>query len=372
MKKIVILVSILLLCGCTSINKKEVTFVEDFEEMQVNGYEVEIPKPTLTKVSFSAIGDILLHEPVYRNAWNGNTYDFNPMFEEIKPYIENSDISIANQETMIGGVEFGLSSYPSFNSPQSIGDTLKWAGVDLVTLANNHSLDRGEKVIQASLNYWGKIGMIYDGAYRSVEDSETIRVIESKGIDISSLSYTYGTNGIPIPQGKEYLVNLLDKDKMKMDLDKAKEISDIQIVSMHFGSEYQRLPNETQKKWVEWLSEEGVDVVVGHHPHVLQPMEWVENSKGEKTLVIYSLGNFISNQKGNYKDIGGIAKFDIVKEETLQEENFYIENPSFIPTFSGKNSEGNFKISLLSEKNPEIFKEITIHMNQWIPDLMVK
>jgi poly-gamma-glutamate synthesis protein (capsule biosynthesis protein) len=159
---------------------------------------------------------------------------------------------------------------------------------------------------------------------------------------------------------------------MKMDLDKAKEISDIQIVSMHFGSEYQRLPNETQKKWVEWLSEEGADVVVGHHPHVLQPMEWVENSKGEKTLVIYSLGNFISNQKGNYKDIGGIAKFDIVKQETLQEKNFYIENPSFIPTFSGKNNEGDFKINLLSKNNPEIFKEIKSHMNQWIPDLIVE
>ncbi|MDY0406917.1 CapA family protein [Virgibacillus sp. 179-BFC.A HS] len=161
-------------------------------------------------ITLVAIGDILIHDRVYVDAQSENGYDFKPFLKQVHPYLQKADIMIASQETMIGVTEIGLSSYPSFNSPYEVGDALKDAGVDIVSIANNHTLDRGETAIQNAISHWDKIQMPYVGAFKNSQDQRKLRIIHTDaGISVVFLSYTYGTNGIPVRDGKGYLVNLI-------------------------------------------------------------------------------------------------------------------------------------------------------------------
>ena len=209
-----------------------------------------------------------------------------------------------NIRSTLIGVEIGLSSYPSFNSPKEVGAALKESGVDIVTLANNHTLDRGEKAIQSAIAHWNELDMPYTGSYLSADDQMNIRTIEKNGIIFSFLAYTYGTNGISVPEDKQYLVNLIEEEMIKQEISKAKEISDIVVVSLHFGNEYQRLPSDEQKEVAHKTANAGADIIIGHHPHVLQPMEWITKEDGKRTFVAYSLGNFLSGQLEDYRDLG--------------------------------------------------------------------
>jgi poly-gamma-glutamate capsule biosynthesis protein CapA/YwtB (metallophosphatase superfamily) len=329
------------------------------------------------EVTISAIGDMLIHNSVYNDAKVDEGYDFKPMLEQVKPYLSDTTISIANQETMIGGVDLGLSSYPSFNSPTEVGDALKWAGVNVVTIANNHTLDRGEEAIQRAIEHWETIDMMYTGAYKNDEDSENIRVLETEeGISVAFLSYTYGTNGIPVPNGKDYLVNLIDQELIASEINEAKELADAVVLSLHFGNEYERLPNQAQKDLVQFVADQGVDVVIGHHPHVLQPMEWVTGESGNKTLVAYSLGNFLSGQDEFYRRIGGIMKFSISKTVKDGETTIDVHTPQFLPTFVKYENWEDFEVlpmfQLTNDQLPNAqqhYEEIKAHMSQWMPDL---
>jgi len=331
-------------------------------------------KPFTTSMSLAAIGDILIHSTVYNDAKTDNGYDFKPMIANVKDLLENADITIANQETIVGGTEIGLSTYPSFNSPYEVADAFKDAGVDIVSIANNHTLDRGEKAIISATNYINKIGMEYTGGYQSPEDKSRIRVLNQNGINIAFLSYTYGTNGIPVPKGKDHLVNLIDMALIKKDIKAAKEIADVVSVSMHWGNEYQLLPNDHQKQLAQQLADEGVDLIIGHHPHVLQPMAWLTGKDGNQTFVIYSLGNFLSGQMWDYKDIGGVLKVEIIKEvKSKDESTIRIQNPQFIPTFVSNRHNKNFKVVPLENAGTvglsnasSKYDEMTHHMNQWL------
>ncbi|MFS0863848.1 CapA family protein [Fredinandcohnia sp. 179-A 10B2 NHS] len=331
-------------------------------------------KPFTTSMTLAAVGDILIHGTVYNDAKTADSYDFKPMLAGVKEHLENADLTIANQETILGGTEIGLSTYPSFNSPFEVADALQDAGVDIVSIANNHTLDRGEKAILNATKYLTDIGMDYTGGYRSPEDREHIRVINRNGIKIAFLSYTYGTNGIPVPQGKEYLVNLIDMDLIKEDIKKAKELADVLAVSMHWGNEYQRIPNDEQKTLAQELADEGVNLIIGHHPHVLQPMEWLSGKDGNETFVIYSLGNFLSGQMKDYKDIGGVFQIEIVKDiKTKGETEIRLENPSFIPTYVTSQRYRNFRVVPLENAGSvglsnasAVYEETNQHMSQWI------
>ncbi|SFM29623.1 poly-gamma-glutamate synthesis protein (capsule biosynthesis protein) [Gracilibacillus orientalis] len=282
------------------------------------------------EISIAAIGDILIHARVYDDGWNGERYDFLSMLEPVKEYLKQPDITMANQETIMGGEEIGLSTYPQFNSPFELGEDLKKVGVDVVTMANNHTLDRGEEAIYNATNYYEEIGMHYTGSFNSEEDQRTLRVIETEeDISVAFLSYTYGTNGIPVPDGKDYLVNLIDREQIEREVTEAEEQADVTIVSYHFGEEYQRLPNQQQTDLAQFAADLGADVVIGHHPHVLQPLDWLEGKDGNQTLVAYSLGNFLSGQYELYKRIGGILQFSIKKDGTQVK----VHSPSFLPTF---------------------------------------
>lgn len=286
-----------------------------------------------TSATLAAVGDVLIHDRVYNAARTKSGYDFKPMFRAVKPIIKSADIAVANSESIIGGSQIGLSTYPCFNSPYEVADAMKDAGFDVVTMANNHTLDRGVTAIENAIHYWDKIGMVHTGSFLSKRDRDTIRIVSRNGVTFAFLAYTYGTNGIPTPKNQDYLVNRIDLPLIQKDVQQARRLSDVVVVCLHFGTEYQREPNAEQKALVRKLADAGVDVILGSHPHVLQPYEWVTGKTGHRTFVIYSLGNFLSGQKGLYNQIGGILLLKIVKTDDGVKPKIVIEQPRFIPTW---------------------------------------
>ena len=279
-------------------------------------------EPKNKKMSLIAVGDVLIHESVYKDAYQSDgTYDFHYMFTEIEPIIKNYDLKFCNQESTIGGSALGISGYPSFNSPDEIGDEIVNLGFNLISLANNHVMDKGEDAVLYSNSYWKTKNVITAGSYSSMEERNQVNVYEQNGIKYAFLAYTTSLNGGS--PSKEYLVNMYSADKVKSDIEAVKESVDVIIVSMHWGEEYTNTPTESEQQIAEYLSSLGVNLIIGHHPHVVQPITYVND-----TLVIYSLGNFISNQLsiGLNQGIGLMVGMDIVVEDgKVTFENLYKE-----------------------------------------------
>lgn len=329
-----------------------------------NETTVEKPKQEEKEVkkeyhaSFIGVGDALLHNGVYMDAATGKIgsdgyqiYDFTEMFTYIKPIIEKYDLRFYNQETIIGGKNLGLSNYPLFNSPDEIGsDLVNKIGFNLVNTATNHTLDKGTTGALYSANFWDKQeNALMVGTSSSVEKRNTVVTKEINGITYAPLGYTYGTNGIPIPAGYEYLVNLYSDAQAKKDIEAVRDKVDVVMVSMHWGVEYTHTPTEEQKRQASYLASLGVDVIIGHHPHVIQPIQYIDN-----TLVIYSLGNFISAQDGNQKRVGMIAGFDINKTVENGETTIKIENPRADLLWTYHQYYKNFKVIPFSQLNDSL------------------
>lgn len=297
------------------------------------------PKEEVYQASLVMVGDALIHSSVYRDAnrlaeYNG--YDFKPQIEYIKEKTVNYDIAYYNQETILGGTNLGLSDYPTFNSPQEVGDAFIDAGFNLVSLATNHTVDRGKSAVLSSREYWNnQEGVQAVGSYSSIDEKNEIesRVLEKNGITYAMLNYTYGTNGIPVSE--DYLVNVwptnLDlnmvssdvkyqeyKTTVKNDIEKIRDKVDVLIVAMHWGVEYTHTPTQYEKDMAQFLAENDVDIVIGTHPHVIQPVEWIDD-----TIVFYSLGNFISAQYqnqgtcSNYKCMVGLMSSLVITKTVL-------------------------------------------------------
>jgi poly-gamma-glutamate capsule biosynthesis protein CapA/YwtB (metallophosphatase superfamily) len=307
-------------------------------------------KSYTSEAVIGAIGDVLLHNTVYRDAEEGDTYNFLPMFQDVETFLQKPDFMIANQESLPGGAHLGVSSYPAFNSPYQIVDALQELGVDALTTANNHSLDKGTKGVLSAISHYEEIGMPYTGAFKSQEDRENIRTFNVNGISFALLAYTYGTNGIPVPQGKDYLVNLIDINVMKEDIKKARDLGvDMVVLAAHWGNEYERFPNETQESLARQLTDAGADLIIGHHPHVLQPIEKMTTADGREAVVIYSLGNFLSGQEGDLKNIGGIA--NVTVQKIIDENGKRITFPEigFQPTYVTQSNYHNYRILPLEQ-----------------------
>lgn len=319
--------------------------------------------------SLSAVGDILIHERVYLDAKNENSYDFNPMLEKVTPFLEQADLTIANSESIVGGSEIGLSTYPAFNSPYEIGAALKNSGVDIVTLANNHTLDRGKSAIENAIHYWDQIGMVHTGSYLSNDERAEVTLVTRNNITFSFLSYTYGTNGIPTPGGMDYLVNRIDPLVIQQDLKHAREVSDVVVLSLHFGQEYQNMPNAEQIELAHFSADNGADIILGHHPHVLQPPEWIDAADGRKAFVVYSLGNFFSGQDGLDRQIGAILHLDIVKKVTVDSTTISLQNPAFTTTFVKSSNAKNYEMDLLKNVDKNLNDATKTHLSTWIKDL---
>ena len=265
------------------------------------------------------VGDALIHDSVYK-AYNkgGNKYDFTDMFKYMKDIVKNYDLAYYNQETILGGKELGLSNYPQFNSPQEVGDGFLNAGFNLVSMATNHTLDKyyttGGKTVINSRKYWNSKmdeneELIAAGSYTSKEEQDAVIIREKNGIKYAMLSYTTMTNGIPVPSGKSYTVNVYNKEQVKKDIEKYRSAGvDLLMVAMHWGIEYVHYPVQEQKDIANYLASLGVDIVIGCHSHTVQPITFIG-----KTLVIYSLGNFVSSQTNTDQLIGGFADVSIKK-----------------------------------------------------------
>jgi len=310
----------------------------------------EVSKKIETKkMSLVAVGDCLIHGAVYIDARVGNnSYDFSGMIENIKPLISDYDLKYYNQETIIGGKALGVSHYPRFNSPEEIGDNMVDLGFNLVSLANNHSLDKDEKGILNSNEYWKSKNVITAGTYSSWEERNDIKVYEQNGIKYAFLAYTTTTNGLSMPKGKEYLLNVYSEKQAKEDIDKIKDKVDVIIVSMHWGEEYVFDPTEGEKEIANYLSSLGVNLIIGSHPHVVQPVGYVND-----TLVIYSLGNFLSGQRpmGIDKTIGLMVGMDIVVNDS--KVTFENVNKNLIYTYS-TTSDTKYKLYAFSQLNDSI------------------
>ena len=290
----------------------------------VINYETVDTRKT-TKVSMAMVGDALIHGTVYLTAnryANYNGYDFKPMLKYTKELIQDYDLAYYNQETILGGKELGLSTYPLFNSPYEVGDAFIDAGFNLVSLATNHTLDKGERGILNSRAYVNKQeNIVAAGSYSCNEERDKIIVSEKNGLTYAFLSYTTYTNGLIVPKGKEYLVNVYDKEKVKKDVEAYKDKVDVIMVAMHWGTEYVSYPTTAQKEIANYLASLGVNLIIGTHPHVIEPIEYIDD-----TLVIYSLGNFVSSQVGVERLTGLMASLDIIKEEYHGETKITFDN----------------------------------------------
>lgn len=324
------------------------------------GTKQETKTSETTVVSFMGVGDNLIHETVYNDALQDDgTYDFSKMYTNFKKDAKESDIAFINQETVLGGESLGLSGYPTFNSPTEIAKNLEKAGFNLANLATNHCLDRGEQGIANELEAFSNTNIVTDGVYTSQEAFNAIPTFKKKGITFSFLAYTYGTNGIA--PDYDYNVSYLDDDQIKSDVQKAKEISDVVIVSAHWGDENTFEPNDLQKHYAQLFADCGVDVVIGTHPHTIQPVKWIKGNSGNKMLCVYSLGNFIGGMLTTDNAIGGEIKFDFVKKN----DKITIENVKWIPTvihFEGNQDNiievrYNYKAYKLSQYSDKLAKK---------------
>lgn len=280
---------------------------------------------TIQNITISAIGDILTHDNCLEYVKDGDKYDFDPPFSEVMQVLQSSDLTIANLETTIGGAEAGYATlpgyngYPKFNTPDSLLDTLKKTGIDVLITANNHCLDRGTAGLVRTIDQLDERGFLHTGTYKTEEDSKKILIADVKGIKIAILAYSYSRNGQPIEE--PCAANLIRLDKMLGDVKKAEELKpDLIITYLHMGDEYERQPNSQQKSLADKLIKAGVDIVLENHAHVVQPMERKtvidDNGQEREGIVIYSLGNFISGIDGPYKDTAVIFNIDIVKDMT--------------------------------------------------------
>lgn len=314
--------------------------------------EKKEPEVKEERLSLIMVGDALLHSSLYRDGYQNGTYDFTSQLELIKPEIQKHDLAFYNQESILGGTSIGLSDYPNFNSPQEFGDAMIDAGFNLVSLANNHTMDRGVTAIQNSCDYWKTKDVLAAGSYCSAEDAEEIKIKEKNGIKYTMLAYTYGTNGITVPSDKPYLVNLYSDELAKADIEKVRDKVDLLIVSMHWGTEYRSEPTDEQKREAEYLSNLGVDIIIGTHPHVIEPITYIND-----TLVIYSLGNFISAQSTN-NDYNTMVELmtsvDVVKTTKDGQSEIKLENLNneLLYNYYQKDSRWhNFKVIPFSQMN---------------------
>lgn len=270
------------------------------------------------KVTIVAVGDNLIHNTlIAAGEQEDGTLDYTSLYANIKPDIEKADIAIIDQETILGGSEFEYTGYPIFNSPWEIGDAAIDAGFDIFNCATNHTLDKGWAGIENEIEYFStKEGVVRLGVNANEQEYNQITYYEKNGITFSLLNYTYGTNGIPLPEDKPWCVNMLDKDKVTADIKEARANSDVVMVFPHWGTENSHDVSDYQKEYTQLFYDLGVDIVIGCHPHVLQPVEWITSEDSDhKMLVYYSLGNFISHQIELDQLCGGIAQLTVERKD---------------------------------------------------------
>lgn len=364
----VIVLSMLMLTGCSSADNPDTNVTTDPSntadrtESAASGQitdqiseEITLPPaPEIKTVSFCAVGDNLIHAPIYNQAKTADGYDFSTAYKGIEDIIQKADLSVINQETLICNDMYEPSSYPCFNSPKALGDHMIDIGFDVFTLANNHCLDYGEKGLSHSLDYWDAKKQLTAGTYRNAEDKNKIRTGEYGGIKFSFLSYTQYTNGLTLPQGSEMIIgDTGNLEGMIADIKAAKQVSDVCVVALHWGIENSDIIEDWQRTYAKALADAGADIIIGNHPHVLRDIEMIERKDGGKTLCAYSLGNFISAQSVGQNLIGGILEFNVTMTEGEKSASITdVKLTPIVTHYDGNYS--NVRIYKLSDYTPEL------------------
>ena len=302
-------------------------------------------------VTIIAVGDNLIHkELIAEAAREDGRFDFEPYYRELRGVVKNADIAFINQETLIAGAAAGYSGYPLFNGPQEIGDALVKTGFNVVNHASNHTMDRDGQAVLDVIAYWKtKKGVTVLGIHESEAARKTPwRIIEVKGLRFGFLAYTYGLNGRALPDDMPYLVSLIDTGVMAREIDALRSRCDFLVVSMHWGAEYKHTPNTRQEELAAFLAAHNVDLVIGHHPHVLQPARLLTRPDGGQTLCFFSLGNFISAQSEHPRMLGGLMRVTVSKEAR-------ITRAQLIPLVTHyEHGFKNFKVYLLDNYHGEL------------------
>lgn len=378
-KRILILIMVLIISlgflGC--INYKENLSSQSINEIEketrlekegeiINKEEDMPEEPIFSNINLIAAGDIMFHLPQIRAAYDEEkkTYDFSSTFKYVEEYIGKADIALANFETVTAGKENKFTGFPRFNTPKETLLAIKEAGFNILSTANNHSLDQGKKGIIGTIEAIEEYGLKNIGTYK--EPGQNILIEEVKGIKLGFLSYTYGLNGLDsllTAEELSYMVNIIDEEKIKEDIEKTKELGvDLTVVFIHWGHEYHREPSECQVALGEKMIEWGADIILGSHPHVIQKSQII-NKDGKDKFIIYSMGNFLSNQryetlKNSYTEDGVMINLNIEKD--LGSGDTIIKNIEYIPTWVNRyRQDGKFFYEILPVKDA-INKEIEI------------
>lgn len=344
---ILVISTFMILVGCSGRNQtliidENIQSDKDKSQIEDKTHEkdkTEVVEETIYTINLLAAGDIMFHSPQFRSAYDSTdkSYDFFPMFKYIKDYAEKADIAIANFETVTAGSDIEYSGFPRFNTPKESLLAIKEAGFDILSTSNNHSLDQGKNGLVNTIKTIEEYKMKNIGTY--VEKEKPILVEEVNGIKLAFLSYTYGLNGMDStlsPEELSYMVNKIDEEKIKTDIEKSKTLGvDLTVVYIHWGHEYHREPSEYQLELGEKMVNWGANIILGSHPHVIQKSQII-NLDGRDNFIIYSMGNFLSNQRkssmGNsYTEDGIMVNFQIEKSSLTGETN--IKNVEYIPTW---------------------------------------
>lgn len=315
-------------------------------------------------VSIIMVGDMLLHDRIEEVSKKAdNTYEYGAIFDNTRDLISEADIAIVNEEVIIGGSELGVSGYPAFNAPFEFADTLADTGFDVVCHATNHALDKGGKGIKNCLANWESKypDMTVLGIHDSEVDQNEVSIIDINGIRVAILNYTYGTNGISLPANMPYAVDYINQEKIIQDLEYAEANADFTIVCPHWGTEYSLSPDSYQDKWAKIFAENGADLIIGTHPHVIEKIDWISHDDGNgETLCYYSLGNFVNWTSGTGQGVanrmvGAIASIEIKR---TGEDKVEISNYDAIPVVSHVTSKDNgVTVYLLSDYTDELAVE---------------
>lgn len=302
---------------------------------ELKSQEEEVPSEV--SATLVVVGDIMVHDTQIAQAYNPETktYNFDDSLSPVADHLSKGDLTLGNLETTLAGKDLEYSSYPRFNTPENLAETLKNVGFDIIFTSNNHSFDRNEIGVIRTIENLKSYGLEWVGTRQSAEE-EGILLKDVNGIKMAFLAYTYGLNGFVLPQGKKHLVNLLEMERILSDVEKVREQVDLVVCYLHFGQEYSNEPTAEQRKIVEALCSAGVDIVLGSHPHVLQE---IYLSEDHSKIAIYSMGNFVSSQKGLERQTSAIFRINIVKD--LFADKIQIQAIEYIPIYTYRYVEDN-------------------------------
>ncbi len=314
--------------------------------------------PEPVSVSFVSVGDNLIHSSIYRQAnaraGGGENYDFTAAYANVADRIAQPDVATINQETVMSGTD-APSSYPLFNSPQALGDQMIDLGFDVFNLANNHMLDMGADGLDTTLQYWNsKTQVVHTGAYRNPEEFYQVESNTVNGLKIGYVGATSYTNGLSLPEGSSLTYILTsEEDLLQAKIEAAREVCDLVVVNIHWGNEYATEPTQEQRELAQKMLNWGADVILGHHPHVLQTIEYLPKYDGEQGLVIYSLGNFISAQDQGMRMIGGMLNYTLTKH--YDTNTVTVDNVSFEPVITHYDASfSNIRLYLYSQYSNDL------------------